>query len=436
MASAPQRLWLSGVLLVLCADTVGCADLPAALISGLTIDGASTFIGATHWNPCYYINSSLPSIWDGAVQLAAMDTRTIKLPFYDPINELPWNSPLWNLTSNFTTLSDLAAHPYYAAVFNNSIPGHTTNFSTYILVAYKWPSDADWCHGNISPAEAAEETRQFSELTLLLMSTYGQSGKRFIFQHWEGDWAARCATYNASQPPTDAAVKGMITWLTARQAGVSEGRRRFCVASLAVRAGIDCDVDDRRILSAAGVEVYNAAEVNLVATSMESGFPNIILTVIPHVSLDMVSYSSYDTMRSTPLFGDALDFIGAHHNATLASPSPPVYVGEYGVAQMLEPVSSLQSVVRNVVAWGASISNVTGHPRAAHVVFWELFDNEARDIPGGRCNPATGPVFNESQLNGFWLVRPDGSKAWAYGYMQGVINGSVPVPTPNATLAI
>jgi hypothetical protein len=35
----------------------------------------SEILGATHWAPCYFIDDSLPSILDGAVQLAAMGTR-------------------------------------------------------------------------------------------------------------------------------------------------------------------------------------------------------------------------------------------------------------------------------------------------------------------------------------------------------------------------
>lgn len=51
-------------------------------------------------------------------------------------------------------------------------------------------------------------------------------------------------------------------------------------------------------------------------------------------------------------------------------------------------------------------------------------------FPGQRCNAATGPEFNASNLNGFWLIRPDGSASPPFYYLQGLLNGSIPLPTP------
>jgi hypothetical protein len=38
-------------------------------------------LGATHWNPCYFINSSAPVLLDGARSLAGM-VRQPNLPVY------------------------------------------------------------------------------------------------------------------------------------------------------------------------------------------------------------------------------------------------------------------------------------------------------------------------------------------------------------------
>jgi hypothetical protein len=46
------------------------------------------------------------------------------------------------------------------------------------------------------------------------------------------------------------------------------------------------------------------------------------------------------------------------------------------------------------------------------------------DNPGcddsGRCRTST-PVIDEKKLNGFWLVKPDGSLAAPYVYLSGKI---------------
>jgi hypothetical protein len=143
----------------------------------------------------------------------------------------------------------------------------------------------------------------------LLLSTSLQ------LQHWEGDWSIR-GNYNASSVPSATAVAGMQAWLTARQAGVS-----------AARAAV----------GASGVAVYHAAEVNLVMTTIESNFPNVVNTVLPSVALDLVSYSSYDTMSSAQYFPQALATIAKYMKQTPASDFghdstglQRVYVGEFG----------------------------------------------------------------------------------------------------------
>jgi hypothetical protein len=49
--------------------------------------------------------------------------------------------------------------------------------------------------------------------------------------------------------------------------------------------------------------------------------------------------------------------------------------------------------------------------------------------PSERCDHGV-PDFDESTQGGYWLVRPDGSPNWAFDYLRGLINGSVPVPAP------
>lgn len=191
-----------------------------------------------------------------------------------------------------------------------------------------------------------------------------------------GDWSAKCGGYNASKPADPAVQARMVQWLVARQAGVDAGRAAWCeaaVASGAAPPGLDC-ADGRAIHAAAGIHVYHASEVNLVLSSMTSGFPNNILEVVPKVALDMVTYSSYDTEGLSPGFGLALDFIAAHHNRTRASPDVGIVVAEYGKAQNDVPMETVMAVYQNVNAYAFSIGP-SGKPRAMLTLAWELFDN-------------------------------------------------------------
>lgn len=48
-----------------------------------------------------------------------------------------------------------------------------------------------------------------------------------------------------------------------------------------------------------------------------------------------------------------------------------------------------------------------------YVVCWQLYDNECR----------MRPAAQNSDCRGFWLIRPDGSKSWAYDYFEKLLKG-------------
>jgi hypothetical protein len=231
---------------------------------------------------------------------------------------------------------------------------------------------------------------KFSSFIYLLFLFY-----LFFFNHHHS--SARCGSYDPSKRADPLVQARLIQWLQARQTGVNNGRKTWCenekyTALLENRLPLvqDCN-DGNAIHTAAGVTVYHGSEVNLVLASMNktNPFPNNILEVIPYVSLDVVTYSSYDTMNLNATFGDALDFIAQYHNRTSVSPTPAIIVAEYGIAQMEDPnVNHLLHTYSNVNAWAYSIGP-TGKRRAMATFAWELFDNEvdvSTQYPGGRCN--------------------------------------------------
>ena len=393
--------------------------------------------GATHWSPCYYV-SPLPSLWDGCAALARTGTRVAKLILdADPSSTYPWNTDWAPIMANITTLAQLAATELYdTALRGRSSPLPAWEFASFAIVTYSVSVGAgDWSYwcDSFTAADAAGETAEFAGLTAHLLEAFGGSGKSFWLEHWEGDWSARCGGYDAQKPADPAVQARMVQWLAARQAGVEAGRAAWCSRGAGRAAGLDCAAaarNPRSLHAAAGVSVYHGTEVNLVWDSIQTAFPNNILQVVPKVALDFVSYSSYDTMWRSPGFGAALDFIAAHHVPTAASPSPAVFVAEYGVALQQESVEAMIAIYRNVAAYSFS-AGPSGARRSALTFAWELFDNEvdvSAQFPGGRCNAKTGPEFNMSKLHGYWLVRPDGSTAPSYDFIAGLANGSLPVP--------
>lgn len=400
---------------------------------------ARSMISATHWSPCYFLNASLPCLWDGASALSEMGTTSIKLILSIDVNgTYPWNSDWASQLAGVTDLASLAQTPYWDAIFRGRAgdgdAGSGWNYTMFDLITYRVAPGGYWCT-EYTPDDAAVDEREFEGLTRHFLSNFSGSGKTFLLEHWEGDWAARCGSYDGSKPADPAVQARMVQWLAARQRGVDAARAAWCAArnAASLTALVDC-TDGRAIHSAAGVTILHASEVNLILASMETGFPNNVLKVIPNVALDAVSYSSYDTQWLNPQFADALDFIAAHHNRTSASPPSAVWVAEYGLAINDDPwPSDALALYTHVIGTSLSTSPVTGAPRAFATFAWELFDNEhvqSARFPGARCNAQTGPEFNASLLHGFWLRAPNGSTSAQWDYLSSLTSGVEPLPPP------
>ena len=90
-------------------------------------------LAATHWNPCYFLNSSLPSLLDGAAQVVKMGSRTIKVAAFEPRQNYPFHSPLWPSDTNqssFGSLLSILQHPYYQQLFSIAA------LDNFVLIAY------------------------------------------------------------------------------------------------------------------------------------------------------------------------------------------------------------------------------------------------------------------------------------------------------------
>ncbi len=343
------------------------------------------FVGVTHIAGAYHLAPAggTDFLNEGADAVLALASRTIKVWFSRAQEKYPHNSA-W--PERFSSLVEMAEHPHYRALFDKP-------FRVIVLLVYALGRPEHYWRDGVTDDELADETRQLEELTRHLLTTYADSGKTFILQHWEGDWAIRGA-YDREQDPTPTAIDGMARWLNARQAGVDQARSAL---------------PDR------GVSVYHAAEVNLVARAMEEGQPCVTNTVLPRTRLDLVSYSAYDTAaRRDDAFRRALDYIARHMPDRAPFGDRNVFIGEYGWPANDEPEKHRRAV-RNVV----STAREWGCP---YTLYWQLYCNEPRQTP----------VEGNDDLRGFWLIRPDGAKTWAWRYLQQAITRNDPQAEPTA----
>jgi hypothetical protein len=330
-------------------------------------------IGFSHVDPKYHFGDK-PVLVEGAERILGLGSRVIKLWLTPNAPDKYAANDAW---PKCDSLVALAQTPSFKAVF--AMP-----FRTYLLETYPHGRPDHYWREGVSPERRAQEIADFEALASHFLTAYKGTGKTFVLQNWEGDWAAgKIGDPNAT--PTPEAVQGMIDWLDARQEGVERAR--------AAHPG-------------AGCAVYHAAEVNLIGIALDGKRHAIVDTVIPKTRCDLYSYSAYDTAIPQTRFRRALEYYAERAPDSKAFGSKNVYVGEYGIPENDFPAEKVRAVIRDNTETALDF----GCP---WVVYWQLYDNEAR----------RQPVKANADCRGFWLVRPDGSTGWAWDYFAGVLRG-------------
>ncbi|MCL5743355.1 MAG: hypothetical protein M1541_05420, partial [Acidobacteria bacterium] len=232
---------------------------------------------------------------------------------------------------------------------------------------------------------------QMYELAAHLYKTYREREVTFILQHWEGDWMLRggggVVWRKGGPPDAGARCQGFIRWLAARQRGVERARKE---------AGkTKC-------------RVYHAAEVNRVWDGI-AGIPTLTTHVLPHVAVDLVSWSSYDGMSSAVKAWQGIELIRSHARPSPAFGKPVVFIGEVGKPEQGQTEET-------IVDWWDRAMGVFLAQKIPWIIHWELYCNEPKDH-----NKRVRTVLTADQLRGFWLIRPDGSLSWSGNYLTGLL---------------
>ncbi len=244
-------------------------------------------------------------------------------------------------------------------------------FSHILLWVY--PFDAGWWADGLSPDESEKTYRQMYDLTTYLLRTFQGTGKTFYLGHWEGDWHLH-PSYDPSKDPSEKAIQGMTDWLNVRQRAIEDAKR---------------DVKHRQI------DVYGYTEVNLVQKAMRGG-KTLTNDVLPHTTVDFVSYSSYDSLTNDPTtvgerLKNALDYVESRLPRKPGIQGRRVFIGEYGFPRQYhtpEKQAELSRAVgRAAIEWGCRFA-----------LYWEMYCNEKVD----------------GKHRGFWMIDDQGVKQPVY----------------------
>ena len=350
------------------------------LLGGLIPADLKRRLGATHYGGKYQLTGQ-PYLLEGCHALLRLGMGVAKLWFGNQLPGYAFNSD-WKL-SPAARLAEVARHPYFVEAF--ALP-----FSTFVLeIGPVAPRKCPFPHAD---DDYADDERQLYELANHFLATYGDREVTFILQHWEGDWMLR-GPNKQWQPggPPDAKQRcaGFTRWLAARQKGVSraraEARQRRC-------------------------KVYHAAEVNRVWDLMQ-GIPTVTSHVLPHVAVDLVSWSSYDGMANPTRTWQGLELIRHYAQPSPVFGKPTVYIGEVGKPEQGESEEK-------IVEWWDQAMGVFFAQDIPWILHWELYCNEPKDKNRG----GNQEMFRAEDLRGFWLIRPDGSLSHSARYLKMLLD--------------
>ncbi len=328
----------------------------------------SQFIGANHIWPAYS-RSGKDTFTDGGLttlELGASAIKTYVSHMYDNY----YASDIWP-EERITTNVDMVSHEYYQSLFSMDI-------DTYVLGAYIFTSEfgnpAVYFSSQFPEAARKMEYEQLYELTYYLCKKYEGTGKTFIIQNWESDWACVPASDNR-QYPTEEILDRFIRWTNTRQDAV-----------MAAREAAGCS----------DVYVYHAIEVNRNIDGM-NGNPCVLYDAVPYTYCDFYAYSCYDTQENDETFAASLDTMLKIVSENRAGGASRCYIGEFGWPH------ELGSQMREDIA--ERVLRIAREKGFSHAFWWEMYGSM------------------ESEYT-YWLISDQNEYSEAWNALYKFVNGT------------
>lgn len=292
-------------------------------------------------------------------------------------------APSYHFTSDTpvveTSKAILAMGSNIVKTFDN--PEHIAALDMPFKYYFFWTGPNEWYDG-MTEAEKKSQYKLMHDHVRDMLIKYNNTGKVIFIGHWEGDWLL---VKNPQKPvePSDTTIQGMIDWLNNRQKAIDDAKR---------------DTPHRNI------QVYQYTEANRAYEAMKEGKRRVANSVLPHVNVDYVSYSSYDIQGlSQDEINKTLDYVESMIPKKKGIKGKRLFIGEFGICARdagFDPVKHEQmnrEIYLKFLKWGAPF-----------ILQWEMYNNEV----------------NNGQQLGFWLINDKNEKQPLYYTLEALYAGA------------
>lgn len=335
--------------------------------------------GAAHVDGLYTVpNGSGTQFMDGVNRIFAVGTSMRTLKVYctsTPDGDYPLQAGFTGPVA--TSLAEVVQYQQYQDAF-------ALAWDTIVLTCFTFANgQTNWWRVSPTNARLQAEYDEIYELVEYLLTTYSGSGKRFILQNWEGDWAFMDAFNPATFVP-ERMVPFYAAFLAVRQRAVQ---------------------DARAAVAHTNVDAIHAVELNRVVDARLMNRRRILTDLAGRIKPDAVSFSAYDATivdqggwganqaaweaATEPVLTRAL------RNIKAAFPGTPLYVGEFGFP---ENEATNDHPLNNVIEMIELVERVCRTEECTHLLYWQVFDNES-SVP--------------YTYRGYWLQKPNGDPTLA-----------------------
>ncbi len=392
---------------------------------GANVPQIQDIFGASHIASWYNFTDK-PFMIEGLDFYKDFGPTSIKTTLTPLVGKMQESYPFNHSWPNYQTMAAVAQNQYIDSLFKRThIKTHT--FWTNTRTRGQYRLGPDFNHANYLGME-----QQFYDLTMHILTNYGNSGKTFVYQNWEGDWMLRGEGVlwetNPSLIPDNVEwiIEGMSRMFRAQQRGTERARNMFPNATAKVMHGVEFNK----------LWMQNSSGQRI--TMMDNNTPSVLENVIPHTRIDLSSWSAYDggwTNSENP-HGHAMwkgIEIAKYFTTTtgMITNGTPVQIGEFGINEN-PPYSgsNTNQVIRE--RYGKYIGVALGL-QIPNFYLWNLYNSGAQAIPAGHTWES-GEQYTQSflyqWLNGKWIVRPDGTWGFAAAFLMEQWASALSTETP------